>query len=85
MTQSIIYPNEETGSICLCRPAPECELPIDEIARKDVPAGVPYKIILDSDIPTDFMFFDAWQADFTNPDGYGIGHDAWYAEQQLKA
>ena len=60
---------------------PTGELPIEEVARKDVPAGVPYNIIPASDVPTDRTYRAAWAADFDEPDGYGIGAEAWFAEQ----
>lgn len=75
----IIYPNDQ-GGVAVIIPAKECGLSIGEIARKDVPAGVPYKIISVSDIPKHREFRAAWEADFSNPDGYGIGHEAWFAE-----
>lgn len=73
----IIYPTS-TGIAVV---HPTGELPIEEVARKDVPAGVPYLIVDDSVIPTDRTFRDAWEADFTVPDGHGIGAEAWFAEQ----
>ena len=80
MNQKIIHP-DENGFLTLIIPAPDCGLSIEEIARKDVPAGVPYLIINDSDIPFEYDdYFNAWQADFSNPHGYGIGHEAWFAE-----
>jgi hypothetical protein len=82
MNQRIIYPNENGGvSIVI----PTGELAIEEVARKDVPAGVAYKIVDVADIPSDRTFRNAWEADFTNPDGVGIGQDAWFAEQAAKA
>ena len=45
---------------------------IEEIAKKDVPTGKKYKIVEDSDIPTDRSFRDAWttsESDLT--DGVG--------------
>ncbi len=83
MNQSIIYP-QDNNSIALITPAPECGLSITEIARKDVPIGKPYLILNNSDISNDHEFFNAWEADFSNPDGYGIGSDAWFAEQAAK-
>jgi hypothetical protein len=83
MNQSIIYP-QDSGSIALVIPAPECGLSVKEIARKDVPVGVPYLIVNNGDVPLEHEFFGAWEADFSNPDGYGIGADAWFAEQALK-
>jgi hypothetical protein len=81
MNKVIIYP-QENNSIAVCAPAPECEIPIYEIARKDVPAGVPFLIIDANLLPEDQEFFEAWEADFSNPDGVGIGADAWFAEQE---
>ena len=83
MTQVIIFPNDE-GWLSVVSPALECGLTIEEIARKDVPAGKPYHIINADQLPTDNMFFNAWEADFNSPAGYGIGHDAWVAEQVAK-
>ena len=45
---------------------------IEEIAAKDVPSGYKYKIVEDSDVPTDRSFRNAWtvdEADLT--DGVG--------------
>lgn len=78
--QAIIYPNDQ-GNIAVIIPAPDCGIPLFEIGRKDVPAGVPFRIIPVSAIPTDRTYRDAWTADFSAPDGYGIGADAWFAEQ----
>jgi hypothetical protein len=83
MTQVIICPNDD-GWLSVISPAPECGLSIEEIARKDVPAGKPYHIINADQLPQEHMFFEAWEADFSNPDGHGIGHDAWFAEQAAK-
>jgi hypothetical protein len=80
MNQRIIYPTDNGVSILI----PTGELAIEEVARKDVPAGVAYKIVDVADIPTDRTFRDAWEADFSNPDGVGIGADAWFAEQAAK-
>jgi hypothetical protein len=83
MTQVIIFPNDK-GWLSVINPAPECSLTIEEIARKDVPAGKPYHIINASQLPQETMFFNAWEADFSNPDGNGIGHNAWFSEQAAK-
>jgi hypothetical protein len=83
MSQVILYPNDQ-GGVVLCYPAPDCGLPIEEIARKDVPAGKPFLIASGSLVPTDHTFFDAWTADFSRPNGFGIGADAWLAEQKLR-
>ena len=45
---------------------------IDEIAAKDVPTGKKYKIIADSDVPTDRSFRNAWYVDESDlTDGVG--------------
>lgn len=78
----IIYPLSGGGIAVII---PTGELPIEEITRKDVPVGIPYKIIDTADVPSDRTFRDAWDADFLHPDGYGIGAEAWFAEQAAKA
>jgi hypothetical protein len=79
MNERIIYPTDDGVAIIV--PAPECGLTIEEIAAKDVPAGVAYKIVDVSDIPEDRTFRGAWEADITEPDGIGLGYDAWFALQ----
>jgi hypothetical protein len=79
MNHMIIFPND-TGGIAMCTPC-ECGLTLNEIARKDVPAGKPYLLVPKEQVPTDHIFFAAFEADFSNPDGYGIGSDAWFAER----
>jgi hypothetical protein len=79
MDSIIIYPNDE-GHLSFVYPA-DCGIAIEEIARKDVPAGKPFLIVPDEQVPRDHTFFDAFEADFSSPDGYGIGSDAWFAEQ----
>lgn len=56
----IIYPTDD-GGVAVIIPAPECGLTIEEIAAKDVPAGKPFKIVEDTDIPTDRTFRNAWE------------------------
>ena len=72
----ILYPNSEGGVSVI---VPTGELPIEDVCQKDVPAGVPYLIVSEDDIPSDRTFRNAWEADFSNPDGYGIGADAYFA------
>ena len=68
--QRIIYPNDDGGVSIVC-PSPSTRYTMEELAIKDVPTGLPYRIINTSDIPTDRTIRDAWEADFTEPDGYG--------------
>ncbi len=47
----------------------------EEVAQKDVPKGFKYKIIDDSEEPTDRSFRDAWEADDSDlTDGVGGDH-----------
>ena len=79
----IIYQTPK-GTLAVITPVMDCGISVQEIARKDVPAGNSF-LILDTDtMPQDYMFFSAWEADFTTPDGYGIGAEAWFAEQADK-
>ena len=82
MTQRIIYQNND-GGVSIIIPTPEAlqTLTIDDIAKKDVPAGVPYKIVDATDILEDRTFRGAWKAEITEPDGVGLGYDAWFALQ----
>jgi hypothetical protein len=82
MNSRIIYPSDD-GGVAIIIPTGDIE--IAEVARKDVPEGKPFKIVDVADIPSDRTFRGAWEADFTNPDGVGIGSDAWFAEQAAKA
>ena len=56
----IIHPTPE-GGVAIIIPAPDCGLTIEQIAAKDVPAGVPYSIVDASDIPEDRTFRNAWE------------------------
>ena len=69
----IIYKNNN-GGVSVITPSDEslAFMTIDEIAKKDVPTGLPYKIVGDSEIPTDRTFRDAWTVDeATLTDGVG--------------
>lgn len=81
MSKRIIYTIDNNVFVII--PSESCGLTIEEIAQKDVPAGVPYKIVDVTDIPEDRTFRSAWEAQIDNPDGVGIGHDAWFARQEV--
>ena len=69
----VIYKNEN-GGVSILHPTDEALsfMTIDEIAKKDVPTGLPYKIVDDSEVPTDRTFRDAWTVDeATLTDGVG--------------
>ena len=56
----IIYPNDE-GGVSIIVPSPNWKGTMEELAAKDVPDGKPFKIVEDSDIPSDRTFRDAWE------------------------
>lgn len=69
----VIYKNQD-GTISILTPTNEALsfMAIDEIAKKDVPTGLPYKIVEDSEIPADRTFRDAWAVDEASlTDGVG--------------
>ena len=65
----VIYPNG-TG-ISVINPVLDCSLTIEQIAVKDTPFGVPYRIVDATEYPTDRSQRHLWTADFSNRDGYG--------------
>lgn len=74
--QFVLFPNDD-GSVVLL--IPSGAFPTEETAKKDVPAGRPY-VFIDADALPDHEFQSAWAADFSKPDGIGMGHDAWAAQ-----
>jgi hypothetical protein len=56
----IIYPTPE-GGVAIIIPAPDSGLTVEQIAAKDVPAGVPFRIVSSADIPDDRTFRNAWE------------------------
>lgn len=62
MNQRIIYPNLE-GGVSIIIPTPEALefMTIEEIAAKDVPQGIEYKIIDVNELPQDRTFRSAWE------------------------
>lgn len=65
----IIYPNPE-GGVCVVHPSGE--MSIADVARKDVPAGLPYRVIEDAEVAPRAE----WSPSFDHPDGYGEGAPA---------
>ena len=61
MNKRIIFKNTD-GSIGIIVPT-NCGLTIEEIARKDVPTGLSYKIVSVSEISSDRTFRNAWTID----------------------
>jgi len=72
----ILYP-QENGRVAVVHPT--ANISIEDACKRLVPAGTPYLIVEDDVIPPDRTFRNAWEADFSNPDGHGIGEEAYFA------
>lgn len=70
--KQIIYKTPE-GGVAVITPTQEALdlYGIKAIALKDVPHGLAFKIVDDTEVPSDRSFRGAWEADITNPDGVG--------------
>jgi len=77
--QCIAYPTAD--GVAIIYPA-DPNFTAEQIAKKDVPEGVPYVLLNAADVPTDRTFRDAWSVDFSSPSGFGISDAEW---QQLYA
>lgn len=60
MNLRITYQTPE-GGVAVIIPTDDCGLTIEQIAAKDVPAGIPFKIVDVSAIPSDRTFRNAWE------------------------
>ena len=58
----IIYKTPENTVVVLI-PSSEWTGTMEELAHKDVPTGLKYKIVEDDVIPTDRTFRNAWEVD----------------------
>lgn len=82
--QKVIIYKTDNGSVAVILPLQKTidMYGIDAIAKKDVPAGKPYKIIDASELPTDLSLRNAWtvdEADLTD----GVGHTGSTFEEVL--
>jgi hypothetical protein len=69
MSERIIYQNDDGGVAII---TPSSGRDPNQVARKDVPTGLPYKIVPASDIPTDRTLRDQWTVDIADlTDGVG--------------
>ena len=69
MSKVIIYPWK--GHLGVSWPNPNSKKTLQQIAEEGTPVGLPFRIINADDLPSNWDFFDAWIADFSDPDGYG--------------
>jgi len=76
----VIY-NDSEGNVAVLTPAPQCPRSIQEIANKDVPYGLPYKIVDDSVIPDSTIFRGAWEVETLQlTDGTGAESNEFLTE-----
>lgn len=76
MYKVIVYPSPENSEE-ICVVYPTGDIPVEDVAKKDVPKDTPYLIIDSSELPSSKIFRKAWRCDFSNPHGYAIGHEEW--------
>ena len=63
----IIYHNPKFDQLSLMwKGIKTVQITYEEVAKKDVPKGLKYKIVNESDLPSDLSFIDAWEDDFTD-------------------
>jgi len=60
VNQRILY-KQDNGNVAVI--VPTGELSVEETAKKDVPTGLPYKIVDVSEIPEDRTWRQAWDID----------------------
>lgn len=72
MAEVILYPSDD-GGLAVVNPVPGTGLTTMQVALKDVPVGTPFLIVDSSELPADSEYRAAWEADFSEPDGYGVG------------
>ena len=80
----IIYQTDD-GGVAVIVPSDEAlsEHTIEEIAAKDVPAGLAYKIVDVADVPSDRTFRSAWEVDEADlTDGVGAEQDMFITDPQ---
>jgi hypothetical protein len=82
--QRIIFQNAAGGVSVII---PTGELPIEEVAAKDVPENVAYEIVEDDAIPADRTFRNAWVANGAAVEvdldqAKSIGHDMRRAQRE---
>lgn len=58
------------GEIALITVDPKSKFDIDTLAKRNVPKGIPYLLVEEKDLPPR-EWIEAWEADWSSPDGYG--------------
>lgn len=79
----LIAYQSDSGRLEILVASHQCGLSIEDIAKKDVPKGTPYKFISPADVPESDEYREAWTMDFSEPDGIGMGADDWLKSKGL--
>lgn len=80
--QRVVYKAGDELRVIVPSPEALAKYGIEAIAQKDVPAGVPYKIVSVDDIPVDRTFRGAWDIDAALlTDGVGAESNSFPAEE----
>lgn len=69
MTTVVLFP-DDSGGVAIVFPTGE--VPIEYVAKFDIPKGKPFKYMAFDDLPQNL---NDVQADFTRPDGFGESAD----------
>lgn len=69
MDKVIVFPNETGIAIFI----PSENINVENVVHSVVPEGLPFLFVNKSDIPQDIEFRNAWDADFSQPDGISTG------------
>jgi hypothetical protein len=68
---------KEDGSVGFMQPVLVPGTTVMDVAQKDVPVGKPFLLVASEDMPSEPIYHPAWEVDFSDPDGHGLGHDGW--------
>lgn len=75
--------NNVDGRLELLTVNPDCGLPLEDVAKKDVPKGRLFKFVSPADLPQSDEYREAWTIDFSEPDGVGMGAEDWRKSKGL--
>lgn len=72
MTTLIVFTHPKHG-LGVSRPFVTDKYNLNDIAMTVVPEGVSFIFVDEADVPVTPAEYAAWQPDFSNPDGIGVG------------
>lgn len=65
------------GGVGLMQPVLEPGLTAMDVAQKDVPVGKRFLLLSGEELPSAPVYHPAWEVDFSEPDGVGLGYSEW--------